>query len=786
MLWDVSVFKGEVRESSSVTEDHFKRYEHMKLSSKRPREEITVFDDQLTLQIAASQARFTALDLMISFTMASLSLVVCVMVLLYNAHPTNVVFAQLTGDSVSCNSEGQPVSVLDVAGAECYACNCQKGLVVCSNETCPSLEGCYMVIDLKKEKCCPKCKGCLWNGEHHESGRSWTSPENPCRMFECIAGVITESTVECHVPCQNPMPAEKEQCCPTCRGCRLESGIKVPEKTTERTEVMPTKDPCVTCSCSSSTLSCSKTACPVLNCPISKVTHDPKSCCPRCTGSETRSDPTEVGACLIGSEIHGSGTSFQLDQCTRCSCQNSTIHCERQSCPVLNCERDQQEAPTAFSDSGCCSRCRSVTKTDSKDINLIPKPTVHINTLEDVDHGWTTEGEDDDLDFDGDDQDSEDYDQLSGEDQDENDQHKVHYDGHKDIPLIFHNDSLAHGMGKSCTYFSKTYKSGDTWKTDACENCTCFNGIATCKPIMCPAVTCASSSQLKILPGQCCPTCVNGEATCSVTAGTHFRTFDGEQYAFVGSCKYLLSSDCDLGSFSIRIRNSIPNNSSNRGNEVTLRRVALKLHKFRVDLQQQSRKTRVNDSLVDLPFRMAGLLIEELSGRSSAEQVISLTYEPMGLRLIFDREYGFLELGLAATDGNSMKFRGQLCGLCGNLNGRRQDDLTTREGIITNDPALFAQSWSLNDEPCFDNRNYGVRGCNPHRDKRLCNYIRGSIFEKCHRKLDVTTYFNACLQDQCMCPPKNLQCHCESFAHYVRDCRRLGIWQPTWRKSVGC
>ena len=69
---------------------------------------------------------------------------------------------------------------------------------------------------------------------------------------------------------------------------------------------------------------------------------------------------------------------------------------------------------------------------------------------------------------------------------------------------------------------------------------------------------------------------------------------------------------------------------------------------------------------------------------------------------------------------------------------------------------------------------------------RLCNYIKGPAFEKCNKKIVVNSYYDKCLKDMCECELDNLQCHCQSFTDYVRDCRKLGILMSGWKNSVGC
>lgn len=42
--------------------------------------------------------------------------------------------------------------------------------------------------------------------------------DDPCSSFKCIAGVVTESNLQCYTPCSNPIPPRPGQCCPTCLG----------------------------------------------------------------------------------------------------------------------------------------------------------------------------------------------------------------------------------------------------------------------------------------------------------------------------------------------------------------------------------------------------------------------------------------------------------------------------------------------------------------------------------------------------------------------------------------
>lgn len=59
---------------------------------------------------------------------------------------------------------------------------------------------------------------CIYKGERYASGAEWSDPDDPCASFKCVAGVVTESTMQCYTPCNNPLSPRKGQCCSTCLG----------------------------------------------------------------------------------------------------------------------------------------------------------------------------------------------------------------------------------------------------------------------------------------------------------------------------------------------------------------------------------------------------------------------------------------------------------------------------------------------------------------------------------------------------------------------------------------
>lgn len=58
----------------------------------------------------------------------------------------------------------------------------------------------------------------MYKGQRYASGAEWTDPDSPCDTYKCVAGVVTESNIQCYTPCSNPLIPREGQCCSTCLG----------------------------------------------------------------------------------------------------------------------------------------------------------------------------------------------------------------------------------------------------------------------------------------------------------------------------------------------------------------------------------------------------------------------------------------------------------------------------------------------------------------------------------------------------------------------------------------
>lgn len=254
--------------------------------------------------------------------------------------------AHVQGESMRCHQEGEAIPVPPEVEKDnpCISCSCQNKIVVCRKEPCPSLEGCYWKMMQSPRQCCQQCKGCIHEGVWHPHGARWAQNAS---HYHCLSGVLTVTQTHCHLPCDSPLAARDGAFCQSCPGCWLE-GRRVQEGET----VSSRADPCVSCTCSGDRLTCQKRACPVLSCPPARRVLAPGSCCMTCTGSrELITPPGE--RCFLNGFLYTTGMERNLDHCTACTCHQSYITCQRTTCPVLNCPREDQLTPEAE----CCPVC---------------------------------------------------------------------------------------------------------------------------------------------------------------------------------------------------------------------------------------------------------------------------------------------------------------------------------------------------------------------------------------------------------------------------------------------
>uniref|UniRef100_A0A3Q1C7F4 VWFD domain-containing protein n=1 Tax=Amphiprion ocellaris TaxID=80972 RepID=A0A3Q1C7F4_AMPOC len=282
----------------------------------------------------------------------------------------------------------------------------------------------------------------------------------------------------------------------------------------------------------------------------------------------------------------------------------------------------------------------------------------------------------------------------------------------------------------SCVHNGISYQPGETTKVD-CNTCTCNGRTWQCTTNQC-------------------------DGTCYVYGDGHYMTFDQNRFTFDGSCEYILTQDyCGSaqsnGTFRV-ITENVP-----CGTTGTTCSKTIKIF-LRVNTAEAA------------PFQystMGNYLVVEANN---------------GLILMWDKKTTlFIKL--------SPKYKGHVCGLCGNYDGSANNDLTTRSNAVVVNPLVFGNSWK--DLSSCPNAQNITSPCtsNPYRQswaQKQCSIIQSDVFSACHSSVDPVPYYDACVFDSCACDTGgDCECFCTAVAAYAESCNQAGVCVQ-WRTPNIC
>lgn len=139
-------------------------------------------------------------------------------------------------------------------------------------------------------------------------------------------------------------------------------------------------------------------------------------------------------------------------------------------------------------------------------------------------------------------------------------------------------------------------------------------------------------------------------------------------------------------------------------------------------------------------------------------------------------------------------YMGAVCGLCGNFNGKAEDDLTLRRtNVSSTSPNEFGVSWRIADVPgCVNGCSGNCTNCDvsqrqSYESAEYCGVLRdpNGPFVECHALLDPAGFFEDCLADVCEFRGRR-DILCQAISSYTSACQDAGARVYSWRTAQFC
>uniref|UniRef100_A0AAY5ED12 VWFD domain-containing protein n=1 Tax=Electrophorus electricus TaxID=8005 RepID=A0AAY5ED12_ELEEL len=239
--------------------------------------------------------------------------------------------------------------------------------------------------------------------------------------------------------------------------------------------------------------------------------------------------------------------------------------------------------------------------------------------------------------------------------------------------------------------------------------------------------------------------------TCWVMGDPHYRTFDGTYYNFMENCTYIMAKNLFSPFMSRHICSHI---------------------------------FQISDSLWYLPISLAnGRVTLQQSGFSV------VTETDFGLSVQYDWEQ-YMVVKVPAS------FMGRMCGMCGNFNGKKDDDLTIPSGSLAASIPALGKSWRVPGLPgeayCTDDC---TGQCNVCKGESWIEHLEAESFcqlvtlltdgplRDCKSLIDPKVFYENCLFDYCMGKGYK-KFLCKTAQIYTDACQRAGIHVHDWRNLI--
>ncbi|XP_040909680.1 IgGFc-binding protein-like [Toxotes jaculatrix] len=267
--------------------------------------------------------------------------------------------------------------------------------------------------------------------------------------------------------------------------------------------------------------------------------------------------------------------------------------------------------------------------------------------------------------------------------------------------------------------------------------------------------------------------------------GNLYYTFDSHYYTFMGNCTYTMVKNCNVGATLPAFEVDIKNMNEGDIRVPSVGKVTVNVYGINIEIDRSEYGiARVNYQQWSLP-----IILNDGNVKLFQRGLFAIVETNFGLTVQYDwNQY------LAITVPGS--FAGSVCGLCGNFNSKKDDDLMTPSGSVASSVAALGESWKVlgapDDTYCKDECGGQCEKCPLSEVEKLekqifCSTLIQDIVELagCQPDIDSTVFQSNCMLDLCRGEAVNTYL-CNTLQGYADICQRSGAKVPNWRTSTQC
>ncbi|XP_041933424.1 alpha-tectorin-like [Alosa sapidissima] len=273
---------------------------------------------------------------------------------------------------------------------------------------------------------------------------------------------------------------------------------------------------------------------------------------------------------------------------------------------------------------------------------------------------------------------------------------------------------------------------------------------------------------------------------CWAMGDPHYRTFDGSYFSFMGNCSYILAKNCFVDKTHPTFEVSVKNEKSGKSLLTAVGDVTIKVFDQVIQMvRNEISMVRINYEVWNLPVTLKTPQ-GELKLVQSGLSVIFWT--DFGLTVQYDWEE-YVKVTLPSSFMNSV------CGMCGNFDGDKNNDLVKQDGTKAESVEAMGRSWMVPDQKgaqyCQNQCIGECEGCSFLKDigaNLFCGIMTPIInfqFKACHAVIEPKVFFDMCKFDHCRGGDMK-DYICDMLQVYTDACQRAGVNVPDWRHIAHC